>query len=88
MTPMFATNMNYGVASIFSWCNSICNLKTNITKIKRPLKTTTLNIVFIVTYNLELQNVVSIYYVACFFFGQQWSIWLFGHSKIITKVTW
>lgn len=39
-------NMSYGVASFLRWYNSICNLKTTITWIRRPpifLKVNTLN---------------------------------------------
>lgn len=35
-----ATNMNYDVASFFSWSNYICNLETNITRITAPPKET------------------------------------------------
>lgn len=35
-----ATGVNYGVASSSSWCKSVCNPKSDITRIKELVKTT------------------------------------------------
>ena len=48
---------------------------------------TTLNIIFRVTYYLELRNAMTVYYTSHFFYQQRLN-WLFGHHKTLTTLLW
>ena len=41
------------------------------------------NMIFSVTYYLELCNAIIVYYASRFFY-QPWSNWLFGHCRTLT----